>query len=448
MSNRLSQSDFSRLPVKDRQAAAGQKYARAVELYATTALPLRRVADECGVTAAGLSSHIARHHRSLLFARYGLDSSSCDLNRIKVRSPKGQSQKTHIKYRDAIEACGDIAYIEYNMSEIARLFGLRPAALASQLHAHYPDIVPVRERMRRQLGIADNASRGARQTSVTGYEEALNLYKDSELTLPEVAERCKVSKGGFVQYLRFYHKDVVKKRAARRSSACGDNSFNRSGRLSGNGRPYGPRPETVALYAPALELYRSSSLTLREIAAATGVSAGGFRAYVQQWHRGETQLRRGYAWDGVSEPDLSGTRRFLKSASAKYAGAIASLRETPRPVAEVAAEFGFNPDVFRAYLRTHEPELAACQGMTRLADGRRVRQAACEKYRAAVREYAASAAPLTDIAQRHGLVYGSLSGYVKRNCREEMEQHRRAVEAAASGFDSESINATKGKVAI
>ncbi|MCM1452453.1 MAG: hypothetical protein NC102_09345, partial [Clostridium sp.] len=130
------------------------------------------------------------------------------------------------------------------------------------------------------------------------------------------------------------------------------------GKLAGNGGVYGPKPETVELYAEALRLYRDSSMTISQIVEKTGVPKAGFKGYLHQWHRGESLRRRGYEWDGESRPDLSGTRHFRKSTAAKYAPAIASLRQNPRSIAKAAAEFGLNADVFRHYLKIHEPDLA------------------------------------------------------------------------------------------
>ena len=165
--------NFNRLPGTLRESAAEQKYAAAVAMYSAGSLTLREVAKACGVTAAGLSAHIGKHHRRLLFERYGLDPEKYDLSSLKVKPPKGQSLKTHLKYKDAIEACGDIAYIEYNVSEIARMFHLEGPSLAYQLYIHYPDVIPNREKTRRRLGIADNTHRGARAISVDTYAEAL-----------------------------------------------------------------------------------------------------------------------------------------------------------------------------------------------------------------------------------------------------------------------------------
>lgn len=398
--------DINRLPSPLRSPAAEQKYAEAVELYANSDLSIRSVAEKCGVSAFGLSAHIAKHHRDLLFSRYGIDRNDTDLCSIKVRPPHGQSKKTHLKYKDAIEACGDIAYIEYNVSQVARLFNVNGTSLAAQLRVHYPDIIPARERLRLKLGIADNTHRGPRKWCAEAYAEALVMYRDSELTIKKVAELFDVSPSGLSRFLRFYHKDIIKLKARRRKDAKREAGDRRAGNLAANGNTYGPKPETVALYAAALDLYLNSPMTIDEIIEKTGVPGPGFRGYLHQWHRSGKPLR---------------------TTAAKYAPAIESLKEKPRNVTEVAAEFGLNPESFRKYLKSHEPDLAARQGMTRREKGKPVKQSSLEKYAEAIHEYATTPESLKDIAKRHGIVYNSISSFVLRNCPDERESHRMIV---------------------
>lgn len=430
------------LPTGERNSVAKRKYAAAVEMYARTDLTIRQIAGLCNVTEAGLSAHIGRYHRDLLFKRYGLPVSEGDLHTTKVKASKGQSPVTYRKYKDAIAACSDLAYIEYTVAHIAHLFGLNGTGLASQLHFHYPDVIPMREKLRQKLGLADNIHRGVLPCCENEYQEAVELYRDTDMSLPEAAEICKVSKGGLSQHLRYYHQDVIEAKANKRSESRQRIGSRKVGELAGNGNTYGPKPETVSKYSEALELFRHTGMTIKEIAAATGVSATGFSGYLHQWHRGDKLIRRGYEWDGESEPDLQGTKHYLKSSAVKYAPAIESLRRNPRPMAEVAAEFGFHPEVFRDYLKKHEPELAAVQGMTRRADGRLVKRSSLEKYGAAVKEYATSAEPMRSIAKRYHLVYNSIMGYVLRNCPNERAMYKRLVEAenAAIELDIETTN--------
>lgn len=420
----VRKAEIFSLPSPARHSAAVLKYAEAVRIYSETDTPLCHIAEECGVSPSGLSSHIAKYHRPLLLKRYGIDALDISVN---VKKPVGQSYCTFHKYRSAIAACSDMAFIEYNVSQIARMFGHKPTNLASQLHFHYQDVIPERERVRQRLGLADNIHRGASHMCQEVYAEAVRMYRDTDMTIPDVAESCGVSESGLSQHLRFYHKMIIDYKASRRHDSKGKTGAGRSGTLSGNGQVYGPKPDTVAKYAKALDLYRNSDMTIREIAKAAGVPYAGFRGYLHQWHRGEKLLRRGYDWDGVSEPDLKGTRQYLRSTAGKYARAIQSLRDNPRHISEVAAEFGFNTDVFREYLQRHEPELAARQGMTRRADGKLVKRSSEEKYAKAIEEYASSAEPLKSIARRHGLVYNTLLGYIIRNCPAERESHSRLI---------------------
>ncbi|MDE6077380.1 MAG: hypothetical protein K2G29_06565, partial [Muribaculaceae bacterium] len=251
-----------------------EKYAKAVELYATTNLSIREIARITGFTPDAISAHIRRHHRELTIRRYLPTSTSTTPSKDsgttkeptpapsptgfpksekplqtslhaesvtteeplqtlfqesqisenthklvdKIKSPKGQSLLTKLKYKDAVAACADAEFIEFNVSEIARTFNLDPTALASQLKYHFPQILENRDKIRSQLGLAHNRHRGARQESIETYSHALTLYRDTDLTLVQVAERCNVSSGGFGQYLRFYHKDLITAKAKRRAS--------------------------------------------------------------------------------------------------------------------------------------------------------------------------------------------------------------------------------------
>lgn len=120
----------------------------------------------------------------------------------------------------------------------------------------------------------------------------------------------------------------------------------------------------------------------------------------------------------------AGDETYLKSTAAKYAGAIERLRSSGCPTAEVAREFGLNPEVFRMYLHEHEPALAAHLGMMRLPGGKRVSARSLEKYAEALRLYRTTGEPLRAIARRLDLVYNSLSGFIRRNCPEMIASRR------------------------
>ncbi len=416
------------LPTSKRMKAAEIKYAEAVAMYEASNLTIRQVAEKCNVTASGLSAHIGKYHRTLLFLRYGLDINDETLRRIKVKPTKGQSYKTKIKYKAAIEACGDIGYIEFNISQIARMFGLDGSALAAQLRSHYQGVIEAREKVRQTYGIADNTHRGPRQSCIEAYSEAMLMYRDTDMTISAVADKCNVSKSGFCQFMRFYHKDIISHKAARRKASSANGIKKERGTLAGNGNIYGPKPETVALYAPALELYRNTSLTVKAIIAETGVPYSGFKSYLRKWHSDDRMKRGGFGNDACNEADQCALPHGHKSTAGKYAAAIASLKDNPRPVAKVAKEFKHNPEVFREYLKKHEPGLINSQGMMRMAGGKLVKRSAMEKYRAAIEEYANNTDTLKCISARHGIVYSSIENFITRNCPEVRDIHNKLVE--------------------
>ena len=384
-------TDLNRLHSAERISAACSKYAAAVELYASSSLSVREIAKTTGLSPKALSSHLSRHHRPLLYSRYGIDPH--EDKQTKVKSPRGQSRSTHLKYKDAIEACGDIAYVEFNVSDIARIFGLDPTGLSSQLRVHYPDIIPAREALRERLGIADRIRRGAHAASISAYEEAVKAYADSDLTIQQIAEHFGISASGLSRYMRHYRHDAVEAKARRRSEAKEDVYYRREcGRLSGNGQTYGPRKQSSELYERAVQLYLEGRRTIEEVIAETNVPPAGFRHYLDQWRRKERQSRK----------------------EGKYGAAIASLKERPRAVTIVAKEYGLNADVFREYLRNHAPELADDQGMVRLESGRLVKKTAWEKYRPAIEQYRTAGGSIREIALSHGLKYPSLLSFIRR----------------------------------
>ena len=321
-------------------------------LYATTDRTALDIARECGVTVSGLLAYLRRHHRVLILGRYGIQTDGVDPQSIKIQPAKGMRESTYLKYREAVDACRSMEYIEMNISQIAREFHLDGTALGNILKAHYPEIPVWREKVRWRLGVNDNTRRGSLCTEQ--YAEAVRIYGTTDLTLPEVAEACHVSEGGLSQHLRFYHQDLLTEKEARRKRP----GKRVRGELAHNGRRHEPNPETVERYARALDLYRDTSMRMKDIVRETGVSAEGFRAYLHKWHKELVVERLGIAGELEEGMDLRSVRRRMKTVSAKYEQAIRSLRTDPRPVSAVAAAFGLHPETFRKYLRKHEPELA------------------------------------------------------------------------------------------
>ena len=229
----------------------------------------------------------------------------------------------------------------------------------------------------------------------------------------------------------FYHKDLQQARSELRERA---KTQKRKGHITGSGRRHEPTPESRERYREAVRLYRDTAMTIKEIARRLGLNQFSFTNYLQTWHREDVFARRGAEYrEGAS---LSQTKQYKKPTAAKYAPAIERLRAENRPTSEIAAEFGLHPEVFRQYLKEHEPELYARQGMMRASNGRSVSRRSMEKYAEAVGLYETTAEPLKSIARRLGLNYNSLGGFVRRNFPELIEKNKECS-VPCDGSDAE-----------
>ncbi len=215
-----------------------EKYHEAIELYRTTRLSCAEISRTCKVTVSGFQRYLSLYHRDLLLARYNITCSKEEASRIKLGPLRGQLPATHAKYKDAIEACDNLDYIEYNVSQIAREFGLDGTNLGRQLRTHYPGVIEWREKVRERLGLGDNLPRGTRPHCKEQYAKAVELLRsDRYVTTQEAAESCGVSYAGLEQHLLFYHKDLVKRRIKIRENAV---RRQRKGEITGRGTVHAP----------------------------------------------------------------------------------------------------------------------------------------------------------------------------------------------------------------
>lgn len=389
------------------------KYRPALELYTTTGLSYAEICRQCGVSLNGFSRYVSTYHRHLMLERNGIKCSQKEADSIKINQRCGQRPETHAKYKKAIAACDCMDYIAYNVSQIARQFGLSGTNLARQLRTHYPEVLEFRERARKRLGLNDNLPRGTRKVCKEQYAEAIELLRaDRYITMQEAAERCNVSYTGLEQHLIFYHKELVENRIKIRKQAV---KQQRKGKITGRGTLHAPTAEIKKKYAEALHLYRTTPLSARKIAKQTGVSIKGFYEYLQTWHKDLVCERKGILYEEGKPVDWSSVRRYNPATAAKYADAIARLKEGGLTTAKVAVAFGLHPECFRQYLKEHEPELYAALGMKKTENGKMVSPKSMEKYKEAIHLYETTSESLKSIARRFGLNDSSLGQFIKRH---------------------------------
>lgn len=358
-----------------------------------------------------------------MLGRNGIKCTPEEAGNIKISQLRGQKPSTHAKYKEAIAACDSMEYIGCNVSQIAREFGLNGTDLARQLRTHYPDVLEFREKARQRFGVDDNLPRGPRPWCKEQYARAVELLRsDRYITVQEAAERCNVSCYGLEQHLLFYHRTLVENRIIIRRKAVRQKHKDK---ITGRGTLHAPTPRTIGKYADALHLYRTTPLSAREIAKRTGVSAKGFYQYLHTWHAELICGRKGIPFHDDRPTDWSSARRYSPATAAKYADAIARLKESGLTTAKVAAEFGLHPESFRRYLKEHEPELHACRGLTKSDNGKMVSAQSMAKYKEAIHVYETTSESLKSIARRFGLNDCSLGQFIKRNLPELADRKRK-----------------------
>ena len=402
------------------------KYRPALELYAGTDLTYVEICRQCGISICGFSRYICIYHRHLMLRRNGIECSREEADNIKIGQRRGQRPETHAKYKEAIEACDSMDYIEYNVSQIAREFGLSGINLGRQLHMHYPEVLEFREKTRQLKGLDDGLPRGTRQWCKEQYAEAVELLKaDRYITVQDAAEMCNVSYSGLEQHLIFYHKELVDNRIKIRKDAVRQK---RKGAITGRGTLHAPKPETVEIYAEALRLYCTTPMSVRKIAKLTGVSLRGLYDYIQTWHKELTCQRKGIPYEESEQVDWSSVRRYNPATAAKYADAIAKLKKGGLTTATVAAEFSLHPECFRKYLKEHEPELHASLGMRKTENGGTVASHSMEKYKEAIHIYATTTESIKSLARRFGFNDCSFGQFIRRQFPELHEKHKKLLQ--------------------
>lgn len=342
---------------------------------------------------------------------------------LKYREAISLYSDSNLSIKDAIAACDSTEYIEYNISQIARIFDVDCSSLASQLRRHYPEIVPRRELERKRMGITINLQYGARKWSKEGYATAVEMLQSSDMTIEEVANACSVSHTGLREHILAYYPQITLQREEKRASAKGQNV---RGMRNGCWAMHEPDQSSVKKYEEAIEIYRTTSTDVEEIARLVGVDLGGFRYHLRTWHPELMVQRRGFD-KGLN---LEQTKRYKKSTAEKYADAIERLKNSDMPTSKVAAEFGLNPEVFRMYVKEHYPELTTARGMIKADNGKTVSNRSAEKYAEALNIYQTTSEPLKSIAQRLGLTYNSLGGFIRRNYPEAIEKHKSLLASA------------------
>lgn len=401
-----------------------EKYDGALSLYASTMRSAKSICQECGVSVGGFLRYVHKYHRQLLLSRHGIEVSSPEeAKNVKLYKRWIPNAQTIAKYKEAIEACDDPAYLKYNVSQIARLFKVKAKGLSAKLYTHYPEIIERREQERHRLGLNDNVHRGIRPWCKEQYAKAIELLQTTDMTINEAAEACNVSMSGLSRHVLYYHRELLDKRNEKRQIS---KKTKKKGQITGNGRLHLPTDATQERYQEAVRLYLETYMPVKKIAEITGVNKDSLNYHLRTWHLERAFDRRGIKYEAGKA--LSELPQYKASVAVKYAPAIARLKKSKLPVSKVAAEFGLNPETFRQYLKEHKPQLFADSGMMVTPEGKYILRRSADKFADALQAYRTTTASRNEISKRFGLNDNTFGGFLHRHYPEAIREHNELVE--------------------
>ena len=341
----------------------------------------------------------------------------------------GQRSETRERYADAIQACGSIGYLEMTIAEIAHMFGHTDQCLRNQLKRHYPEMMKLREQLRERLGMNKRPIRGVSASTEAKYAPAIELLRTTDMTIHEVATRCGLSTTALQSHVLFNHRDLAQQRMSKRLNAIDKNA---TGGMSGTGRPNAPREATAALYAEALEMYRTTDLTVAEIALKCNVLAHSFQTYLQRWWRSDIavreKLRRERLEKQRREREEVGNRSRTALAAKKYTPAL-KLIEEGATYEEAAKALGLDADAENLYrwVQSNHPDVHRRERQNQvvvLPNGRECAKTSWAMFGEAVEAYLNTDESINQIAKRFDLRATSLGNFLRRKFPEAGERRR------------------------
>jgi len=183
--------------------------------------------------------------------------------------------------------------------------------------------------------------------------------------------------------------------------------------------PSVPKPETEARYSAALELYRTTTLSVEEICRQTQTSAGAFRAYIRRTHRELMFARHGISLtaEEAQKTRLRKAHGQTAEARAKYGKAIAACDDKEYiglNISQIAKIFHLDPAGLSQQLRVHFPEILERRENERLSLGlgdnlhRGAKQWCRRQYADAVEHLRTSDDTIHETACIYGLPYSGL----------------------------------------
>lgn len=179
------------------------------------------------------------------------------------------------------------------------------------------------------------------------FDEALKLFRESDLKRVEVCRRCNISYKAFSYFLESRHPELIKPQNPRLNSDYAREE----------------RKKTAKTYSKALKLCQTTDLTYKLIAEQTGVSLTGLKTYIRKHHRdlmlrrqGVTMSKREASYTLLRKQEGGQTIRSVE----KYQKAIEACKDEALldlTITDIARKFDVPINGLWNQMRTHYPEI-------------------------------------------------------------------------------------------
>lgn len=181
--------------------AIEEKYADALQLYRTTKLSARKIAQQTGVSIKGFQGYLQTWHKDLICQRKGIpfeENQPVDKSTVRRYNPA-----TADKYHEAIVKLKEGGF---TIAKVADELGLHPDSFRHYLKEHEPELHAKLGRTKTESGKTVSTE------SMEKYKEAVHLYETSSESLKSIALRLGLNVSSMGQFIRRQFPELVKRR--------------------------------------------------------------------------------------------------------------------------------------------------------------------------------------------------------------------------------------------
>ena len=177
-----------------------------MKLYVSTSLTLREIAEKAGVSYGGFCAHVRVWNRNLMLGRRGIFCTE-RVQWLDLAPYKNSQISLHRKYTDAVQM---LRSTDRSTVEVAKHFHFSAETFRKYLQRHEPLLAK-----KNGMGYNEKGEQVLNRT-LRKYEEAVDMFQHTDLTLVEIAARLELVYNSLSSYLRRHYPEVVRDRKVRK----------------------------------------------------------------------------------------------------------------------------------------------------------------------------------------------------------------------------------------